>query len=261
MGEALRQAETEGLPWNIDETKPTAKHIPKGPKLRRIDPHAIAAIRLLILTGARLREILHAKWDYVDWDHGVINLPDSKTGTKSIYLSAVALAVLTSISRVAKNPYIIPGEKRRKKDGKAQPEPSHRADLKRPWEAIARAACFLERVPTGDGAGKGVRRRHKHRMVERSTVRIYDLRHSFASMGAGSSLGLPIIGKLLGHSQPATTARYSHLDADPLRRAANVIGDQITAAMDGKTAKIIPLQPKREVGPIMDGEHVQRASS
>ena len=64
-------------------------------------------------------------------------------------------------------------------------------------------------------------------------VRIHDLRHSFASFGAGASLGLPIIGKLLGHSQPGTTARYAHLDADPMRRAANTIGATISAAMLG----------------------------
>ena len=64
-------------------------------------------------------------------------------------------------------------------------------------------------------------------------VRIHDLRHSFASFGAGASLGLPIIGKLLGHSQAATTHRYAHLDADPLRRAVETIGGTIAAAMNG----------------------------
>ena len=62
-------------------------------------------------------------------------------------------------------------------------------------------------------------------------MRIHDLRHSFASFGAGASLGLPIIGKLLGHSQAATTHRYAHLDADPLRRAVETIGNTIAAAM------------------------------
>jgi integrase len=69
-------------------------------------------------------------------------------------------------------------------------------------------------------------------------VRIHDLRHSFASVGAAASLGLPVIGKLLGHSQAATTHRYAHLDADPLRRAVESIGKTISAAMEGKGAGI-----------------------
>lgn len=55
----------------------------------------------------------------------------------------------------------------------------------------------------------------------------------------GTSLGLAIIGKLLGHTQAATTARYSHLNADPLRRAADVIANQIAAAMAGNSAEVV----------------------
>ncbi|MFM9162138.1 MAG: tyrosine-type recombinase/integrase, partial [Methylocystis sp.] len=62
-------------------------------------------------------------------------------------------------------------------------------------------------------------------------LRLHDLRHSFASFGAGVSLGLPIIGKLLGHNQAKTTQRYAHLDADPLKRAANQIGETISKTM------------------------------
>jgi hypothetical protein len=141
-------------------------------------------IRLLILTGARLREILHARWEFIDFERGVIFLPDSKTGKKPIYLSAAALAVLSTLPHLEGNPHIIPG------DRTGQP----RVDLKRPWTAVTKAARL-------------------------EGLRIHDLRHSFASIGAGASLGLPIIGKLLGHSQPSTTARYAHLDADPMRRA------------------------------------------
>jgi integrase len=73
-------------------------------------------------------------------------------------------------------------------------------------------------------------------------VRIHDLRHTHASYGAGAGFGLPIIGKLLGHSQPATTARYAHLDNDPLRRASNEIGNQISRAMgDIPEAEPLPL--------------------
>jgi integrase len=216
----LRRAETVGLPWAVDEAKPTAKHIPKGPRLSRLDIHAVAAIRLLILTGARLREILHAKWEYVDWDRGLMHLPDSKTGKKTIYLPSPALTVLQSLRRDGKSPYLIPSSTPWKRDGtKEQLEFKPRADLKKPWSAICRVA-------------------------ELQCVRIHDLRHSFAALGAGASLGLPIIGKLLGHIQPATTARYAHLDADPLRRAADLIGDQIAAAMGRPAAPVLPLRTR-----------------
>jgi integrase len=207
LGDALREAETTGLPWTVDETVPTAKHIPKAERRTRIDEHASGAIRLLILTGARLREILHAKWESVDLERGVIFLADSKTGAKPVYLSAAAQEVLASLKHIEGNPYIIPGA------GADAP----RADLKKPWAAV-----------TGSAGLEG--------------VRLHDLRRSFASFGAGASLGLPIIGKLLGHSQPATTARYAHLDADPMHRAVDTIGSTISAAMDRrKLAEIVPL--------------------
>jgi integrase len=215
LGEALREAETVGIAWNVDEVKPKAKHAPKAENRRTVvDPFAVAAIRLLILTGARLREILDAKWSQVVLDRGVLFLAQSKTGRKPLYLSAAAQAVLATIPRVEKNPYIIVGSKR---VDDANEFGAPRADLKKPWAAVRRAAGL-------DG------------------VRLHDLRHSFASIGAGSSFGLPIIGKLLGHSQPATTARYAHLDADPVRRAVESIGATIAAAMDvSNGAEIVPI--------------------
>lgn len=145
LGEALRKAETVGLPWDVDETAPNAKHIPKTNRVRTIDSHAIAAIRLLILTGARLREILTAKWEYVDFERGMMFLPDSKTGKKSIYLSAAALAVLQGIPRIHGNPHIIAGIGPRKlKEGTAEKprEGSPRADLKNPWAAIQGSGIY-----------------------------------------------------------------------------------------------------------------------
>jgi integrase len=209
LGDVLREAETVGLPWAVDESKPKAKHAPKPQKRRRVlDPYAVAAIRLLILTGARLREILSAKWEHVDFDRGIIHLPDSKTGKKPIYLSAAAQAVLDALTRLEGNPHIIPGER----DG------APRVDLKKPWAAITKAAGL-------------------------QGLRIHDLRHSFASFGAGASLGLPIIGKLLGHTQAATTHRYAHLDADPMHRAAETIGATISAAMERQpSADVVPLK-------------------
>jgi integrase len=230
LGDALRLGETKGIPWAVDEHQPNAKHIPKKDRRTTITPHTAAAIRLLILTGARLREILDAKWESVDWQRGIMFLPDSKTGKKPLYLSAVALAVLKAVPRVGKNPFIIPGQGSKKSKTANTPkaatkqrmgqEGNARADLKRPWAAVARAARLED-------------------------VRLHDLRHSFASVGAGASLGLPIIGKLLGHSQPATTARYSHLDADPLRRAADVIGGQIAASLERLTGEVVELKSAR----------------
>lgn len=198
LGDVLREGETIGLPYSVDETKPKAKNAPK-PESRRVklDEHAVAAIRLLILTGARLREILDAQWSQIDLERGVLFLSDSKTGKKPLYLSAAARAVLATVKRIDGNPYVIAGAK----------EGAARVDLHKPWTAVTRAAS-LDRV------------------------RIHDLRHSFASVGAGASLGLPIIGKLLGHSQAATTQRYAHLDADPLRRGVERIGAEIEAAMN-----------------------------
>ena len=89
LGDALHEAETIGLAWHADETKATAKHSPTPENRRRkLDPYAIAAIRLLLLTGARLREVLHARWDWFDAERGMLLLPDSKTDEKSIYLSS-----------------------------------------------------------------------------------------------------------------------------------------------------------------------------
>jgi integrase len=210
LGAAIREAETQGIPWDVDEKKPKAKHLPKSKnRFTKISSSGAAAIRLLLFTGCRLREILHLKWGQVDLERGLLFLADSKTGRKTVVLNAPALAVLTSLDRVGS--YVVPGD---------DPE-KPRADLKRPWEAVANRAGL-------DG------------------VRLHDLRHTYASFGAGTGLGLPIIGKLLGHTQVSTTQRYAHLDADPLRRASESIGGRIAAALDGKrSGPVINLEDTR----------------
>lgn len=87
-----------------------------------------------------------------------------------------------------------------------------RADLNRPWRSIAKRARL-------------------------GGLRIHDLRHTHASFGAGAGLGLPIIGKLLGHARASTTQRYAHLDTDPLRRASDHIGARLAAALGEPTPK------------------------
>ena len=160
--------------------------------------HAIAAIRLLILTGCRMREILHLRWEHVDFDNGRLHLPDSKTGAKTVFLSSVAQQVLRQVPRTRSNPWVIEGR---------LPQ-SHLTDLKGPWKRICARADLKD-------------------------VRIHDLRHSFAAVGAGLGLSLPMIGKLLGHSQAQTTARYAHLAADPVHEAADRIGERLAGLLGG----------------------------
>ncbi len=205
LGAAIREAETVGIPWELDVTKPTAKHSPTNHRRTKIAPQAAAAPRLLIFTGARLREILHLRWEEIDWDRSLLFLPDSKTGQKTIVLNAPALAVLSALPHVGK--YVIAGEKA----GTEHEKP--RADLQRPWAMISARAGF-------------------------SGVRIHDLRHTHASIGASAGLGLAIIGKLLGHAHPSTTNRYAHLDNDPLRRASERIGKDLARAMGDSPIRI-----------------------
>jgi integrase len=192
LGEAIREAETVGLPW-VNESNSKHARKPEN-RFTNIGPHAAAALRLLIFTGARLREILDLRWDQVDLQRGLLFLPDSKTGKKTIVLGAAAIAVLKNLPRIGK--FVIAGVDHE----------TPRADLKRPWALVSARAGL---------AG----------------LRLHDLRHSFASVGAGSGLGLPVIGKLLGHSNSKTTERYAHLAADPLRRATDVISGAIAEAM------------------------------
>lgn len=207
LGATLRLAETEGLPWSVDMTKPKAKHNRKPEKQRVITSHFVtSAIRLLLFTGCRLREILHLRWEEVDFERGMLFLPKSKTGRKVVVLNAPALAVIGGLARAGK--FVI---------ASANPE-KPRADLHKPWASIT-AHAGLEKL------------------------RIHDLRHSFASIGAGGGIGIPIIGKLLGQTQASTTARYAHLDADPVKRASEKIAGAIAAALDGApTADVIPLK-------------------
>ena len=133
LSDAIREGETAGLPYEIDETRPTAKHAPKEAYRRtKIGPHAAAAVRLLILTGARLREILKLKWEHVDFERGLLLLADSKTGKKAIVLNAPALDILAKLPRVGA--YVIAGQAA----GSDQEKP--RSDLNRPWRGIVKRA-------------------------------------------------------------------------------------------------------------------------
>jgi integrase len=164
-------------------------------------PWVIVAIRLLTLTGARRNEILTLQWEHVSEEHGCLMLPDSKTGRKAVRLSPPSLAVLHDIPRLEGNPYVICGEKAGR----------HLVNIEQPWRRI-------------------------RKLAQLDDVRLHDLRHSFASVAASGGQSLVVIGKMLGHSQPATTARYAHLADDPVKAASDAVGKHIAAAMEGRTS-------------------------
>ena len=153
---------------------------------------AVVAFRLLMLTGCRLSEIQKLRWEHVNLDAGELHLPDTKTGGRAVPLAPSAVRLLESLPRDDDNPWVITG----KKPG------SHLTDLQHPWRRI-RARAELD------------------------DVRIHDLRHSFASRALALGEGLPMIGKLLGHTQVQTTARYAHLARDTVKASAARIGDSI----------------------------------
>ena len=159
-------------------------------------PYVIAAIRLLLLTGARLNEILTLQWRYVDLQRGLLLLPDSKTGQRPIFLNEDAAEVLQGLQRQANNPFVIVGDV----------EGQHLINLQKPWRRI-RALAGLD------------------------DLRLHDLRHSFASFAAESGASLPMIGMLLGHTQPQTTQRYAHLVADPVRDLSQAVGSRLRQSL------------------------------
>lgn len=165
-------------------------------------PYAVDAVKLLVFTGARLGEVLGLRWDWIDFERGEARLLDSKTGAKTLHLPPPALAVLAELPRIEGNPHVIVGSVA----GAAL------VNLQKSWRGIRKSAGLDD-------------------------VRLHDLRHAFASVAASSGMGLPIIGKMLGHSQPATTARYAHLANDPVKAAAAAVADKIAAAMNGGSGK------------------------
>jgi integrase len=247
LGEALSRAEQEGVE----------------------DPYAIAAIRLLIFTGCRLNEIMTLKWCYVDFEARCLRLPDTKTGARIVHLGAPALDVLSRIERLTDNPWVICG----KKLG------ARRTDLQPPWQRCRKRATMrlwahaqgsvaadlvhqlereLDREPTYDECFAAAKELGLDLPTGLVDVRIHDLRHSFASGAVALGESLPMIGKLLGHTQVQTTARYAHLAADPVKAAAERVSGNIAALINGQTGEVVQLlpragEPRRTRGALVSG--------
>ena len=155
---------------------------------------AAAALRLLLLTGCRVGEVLTLKWDDVDLESGELRLRDAKTGARMVPLSPRAAAVLSQMVRVPHSPWVFAGR---------TPD-RHLSQLTTYWHRVRRRAGVED-------------------------VRIHDLRHSFASRALAIGESLALIGRLLGHSDIGSTARYAHLARDAERVAVARVGSSIAA--------------------------------
>jgi integrase len=155
------------------------------------DWRAIAAVRLLLFTGARMNEILTLRWSWIDWRLGIARLPDSKTGPKTLFLPEPALRLLEELkARVqrdySRSPFVLPGDR----------GTTNFQGLFYAWQRIRTIARLTD-------------------------LRLHDLRHVYASTAVASGDSLYIVGRILGHRRAETTQRYAHLAIDPVREVAN----------------------------------------
>ncbi len=182
LGEVLRQVEAEAEEMRDKDSE--------------VRIRIVHAIRLLLLTGCRLSEMLSMKWDYIDFSLRVAFLPDSKTGQKTVYFSDAAVSVIRSVKRVDGNPYVFAG-----RFGRGY---LHR--MSHLWLDVRRRAGVAD-------------------------LRLHDLRHGYASAGVGMGESLSLVGQLLGHTQTQTTARYAHLAMSPLLSSTDRIGERIVESL------------------------------
>jgi integrase len=162
------------------------------------DRQAVDIFRLCLLTGCRSGEAMKARWDDIQLAAGIWNKPGSTTKQKTTHivpLNAPAKQLLARLRQRTNSPWVFP----------ADSAPGHRITVQKSWLAVCAAAKI-------------------------SGLRIHDLRHSFASLAVNRGASLPLIGSLLGHASPVTTARYAHLFDDTQRATAESIGKLITGA-------------------------------
>ena len=180
LGKVLQDAEADGSVW----------------------PPAIAALRLLMLTGCRKSEILTLRWDDVDRTAGELRLRDAKAGPRMVPLTAPVRTVLDGIPRIDGAPWVLVGQ--------------------RPGTGLTKVDNYWQSIRAKAGL---------------EDVRIHDIRHSYASRALALGESLPTIGKLLGHRKVATTARYAHLMRDAEKEAATRVGDSIGAHLGPRSTE------------------------
>jgi integrase len=175
---------------------------------------AADCVRLIMLTGCRPNEAMQAQWSEFDTE-GFWVKPSAHTKTRKLHRTPLSPPALQLIDRL-----------RRERDKKSA--------------FVFSGNLPGEPVSTLLHVWNFVRTRAQLAPDEKGRpARVYDLRHSFASLGVTQKLGLALIGKLLGHTQTRTTQRYAHIDDSPLREAADKIGNAIAGT--GKSAAVVKI--------------------
>ncbi|MTH96130.1 site-specific integrase [Roseibium sp. RKSG952] len=205
LGNILNEAEAIGLPWEIKANGKTRKHLPPNEEDRRtrVSPVALLAIRLLLLTGARLSEVLTLEWSHVDMDKGMLALPSRKgDGRKPHPVSNGVLALLKRCqTELQESRYVLPREH----------------DLNR---HVAKEVV--------ENAWQRIR---KYAGLE--DVRLHDLRHTIGTFAAQAGGNAFMISHLLRHSNLSTTNRYVNTDHNPIRALSEAIGERVEAGLSG----------------------------
>lgn len=216
LGRTFEEAETIGLPWQIKASGSRRKHLPREEDNRRtlVNPMALAGIRLLLFTGARLSEILELRWSDVNAEDGTIALPARKgLGRKAHPVNTNALEVLDALPRLPDSPFVLP---------RAGDPTRHisKEVMENAWQRL-RARAQLD------------------------DVRLHDLRHTVGTFASQSGCNAFMISQLLRHSNVAITNRYVNWDADPIRRVSEIIGSRIEAGLRGQHHNAGPSKPPR----------------
>jgi integrase len=233
--EVLRGAFNLAVRWHWRQDNP-ANGIQKNPEEKRerylskpevmglaraLDQHheknSASAIKLLMLTGARRSEVLGSRWDMFDLENGVWTKPSAHTKQRRIHrvpLNGPALQLLHGMRAESNGEFVFEG---------AEGKPL--TDIKRTWLSVCKLAGLTTKIQKRNRSGKPVfNKAGASIMIDEPTVRLHDLRHSFASILVSAGASLPLIGQLLGHTQVQTTHRYAHLFDRPMRDAAETVG-------------------------------------
>ncbi|MGJ0391163.1 MAG: tyrosine-type recombinase/integrase [Methylocystis sp.] len=218
LGAALREAESPGLPWHEREGAKAKHRAKEENRVTPVSPRALAAIRLLLFTGARLSEILELRWEHVDFEGGTIALPDRKGGARRAHpVSSIALTLLADLPQEEGSPWVLPAPLDATKS-------LSKSVVENAWQRVR----FRAAVPD---------------------VRLHDLRHTVGTFASQAGVNAFHVRDLLRHSNIAVTARYANRDSDPIRAVSEDVGARIMAGLENKPAgKIVVFARKPKNG-------------